>query len=289
MTDVVRIDYWEIVVRSLRLIWKRRFLWFFGFFASVSGGQAISWTDEGGPRIREFFLAHVEILVLVIVAVVVVWLALFIMNLISKGALIRSVGRAEREESISFETAWGDGLSTFWRLLGILVIGVALFLAGSIVVAVPIVLPLAAGAPGIAIAVLIGAILLLPYLAFLFALTFTVIYAEREVGVGDAGVTEALRIGWHLTRRFFVKSLGVWLVMFLSGMVFVLGLVITLLAVAIPFFLIGMANVAVALALGIPVGIVIVAVASGAYGAYAYSVWTLAYLGLRKGLVLEGP
>ncbi len=284
MTSVVRLDCWDIVQRSLRTVWKYKFLWIFGFFVSIGGGGASNIAEEAGPAVRDFFMEHVEILVLVIVGLVILWLVLFVVNLISKAALIGATADADRGRDITLRGAWNEGLRAFWRMLGLLVIGVIAFLFVSVVCAIPIVLPLAAGAPGITIAVLIGAILLLPYLAFLFLLAFTITYAEREVVIERAGLGDALRTGWELTKQFFWMSLMVWLVMLLSGIIFAVGLVLVLLVLAVPFVLIGLVNLVAGLALGIPVGIVVVAVATGARGTYGYSVWTLAYMELKKGL-----
>ena len=60
MTDTVCIDYWDLVSRSVKLAWKHKFLWFFGFFASASGGNLGQWTEEGGEWIRDFILQHIS-------------------------------------------------------------------------------------------------------------------------------------------------------------------------------------------------------------------------------------
>jgi hypothetical protein len=281
MTAPTGIDYWKIVERSLRITWDHRFLWFFGFFASSNAGNVFSWTDESGPVVRDFFTAHLELLALIIVGLVVLWLVFFVLNIISKGALLSSVHSIERGESPTFETAWSQGLKAFLGLLGLAVVSVIVFVAVTLVCVLVVVLPLAAGAPGIAIAIVIGSILFLPYLAFAFLLAFTVTYAERAYVIEGEGFAAALGTGWELTKTHFWKSMVVWLISLLSSLVFGLGLLIVLLIAAVPFVLIGLGNLVLGLVLGIPVGIAILAVTTGAFGTYVFSLWTLTYSELR--------
>jgi hypothetical protein len=274
-------DYWDIVVRSLRITWDHKFLWFFGFFAASGGGSVLNWSERGPDQIRDFFLAHVELLALIIFGLVLLWLIFFVMSVISKGALVKSIARADRGEAIGFELAWRSGLKSFWGLLGILITGFVTFIVVTAVCVIAVVVPLAAGAAGVAIAVLIGAVLLVPYLAFLFALTFVIIYAEREYVVGGATFGDAMAAGWTLTRENPGKSLLMWLVSFLSGLAFFVGLAIVLLALALPFILIGLSNLVLALALGIPLGVVVLVLASSAFSTYDHALWTLFYLDIR--------
>ncbi len=281
MTAPTGIDYWKIVERSLRITWDHRFLWFFGFFASSNAGNVFSWSDEGGPVLRDFLTSHLELLALVIVGLVVLWLVFFALNVISKGALVASVHGIERGESPTFDTAWSRGLKAFLGLLGLAVVAVIVFVAVTLVCVLVVVLPLAAGAPGIAIAIVIGSILLLPYLAFAFLLAFTITYAERAYVIEGEGFAAALGTGWELTKTHFWKSMVVWLISLLSSLVFGLSLMVVLLIAAVPFVLIGLANLVMGLVLGIPVGIAILAVTTGAFGTYMFSLWTLTYSELR--------
>jgi hypothetical protein len=282
METLHQTDYWGIVTRSLRMTWDHKFLWFFGFFAASSGGSVVNWGEEGAQNIKDFFLAHLELLVLIVMGLVILWLVLLVMGIISKGALIGSIASIDRGEPVRFEGAWRRGLRSFWGLLGIVLSGLLAFLVVSGICAAAVLLPIAGGAAGVALAIVIGAVLLLPYLAFLFALTFTIIYAERTYVVRGTRVGEALAEGWRMTRAFPGKSLVMWLVSFASGMAFFIGLAILLLAVALPFILIGLANLVLALVIGIPIGVIIVVLASSMFSTYDHALWTLFYVDLVR-------
>jgi len=278
------IDYWGIVTRSARIAWTHKFLWFFGFFAASGGGGSGNYSsvgERGAEEIRSFFMTHIEILVLIIIGVVVLWLILLVLNVISKGALLSCISRADHGEPVSFSGGWNEGLKHFWGMLGIGLLGLLVFLVVSFVCVVAVVIPIAGGAPGIAVAVVIAPLLFVPYVAFAFLLAFTIIYAEREYVIGDATVSDALATGWGMTRAYFLQSFLMWLVAFGSTMAFVIAILICLLAISVPFILIGVASPTAGLVLGIPVGIVFMILAVSAYSTYDHSLWTLMYAELR--------
>jgi hypothetical protein len=279
MEHSVRIDYWDVVTRSLRITWRHKFLWFFGFFAA-SGPGVLNWNRHGPVGVRDFFVAHAEILAAVILLALLLALVLFVVGLISKGALISSIARIQRKEGASFELGVRGGLRAFWGLLVIRVIEVLALLVVTFVCGVAVITPLAAGSSGIALAIVMGAILFVPYVAFLFALTFVVIFAERNYVIHRTTIGQALVLAMRLTRAHVGKALLVWLVALLSGLIFTVGLAIVLLLVAIPFVLIALQSELLALALGIPVGILIVVLASAAFTTYGHALWSLLYMDL---------
>ena len=210
MTTARSIDYWGIVTRSAGIAWNHRFLWFFGFFAASGGGgggNTMNWKDHGVDEIRDFFMSHIGMMVAIIMGLVLLWLVLFVLNLISKGALLSCISRADDGERIRFEEGWNAGIRAFWGMLGIAVAALVVFLVVSAVCVLAVVLPLIGGAAGIAIAVFIGVVLFIPYIVFLFLLAFTVIYAEREYVIAGGGVADALSAGWNLTKTCFWQSL----------------------------------------------------------------------------------
>ncbi len=275
-------DYWGLVTRSFHILWKYKFLWFFGFFATAGGGSSgnlAEWSENSAPAIREWMLPRLEVIALVVMVLTVLWFAFFVMGLLSRGALIGSIAHAEREHDIRFGHAWSIGIRNFLKMLALLVLGFIAFAIGGLIFAVPVVLPLFGEAYAVSIA--IGLLLLLPFLAFCFALAFTVTYAEREAVLRNQGIFASLGTGWELTRKYFWQSMVVWLVSLVSGLVFALCIIAALVILAVPFILLGLLSPVFALAIGIPIGLVAILVISGALGTYDYSLWTLAYIRIR--------
>jgi len=274
-------DAWSLAGRALAITWRHRPLWIFGFLASLGGRGVFGLVDEWGPASRPYLLGHPLILLSIIVVLVAVWLAIFVLNLIARGALIAGSDLASRGLGVSLDVTWRRGLRSLPRLLALVALAVAALIVVSVLFAVPLVLPLAAGAAGVAIAVVIGAVLVWPYLAFLFALAFTVTYAERAVVLDGAGVLDSLRVGWEIARGNTARTFFVWLVALVSALAYGVSLLIVVAAIALPCFVIGLASPTLALVLGVPLGLATVAVATGAFGCYSYALWTLAYRQLR--------
>lgn len=281
MNGPLRIDHWNIVSRSLRFALRHKVLWILGFFASVSGENVLRWTQDRGAPLHDYLLPRLDVFAVAVAGLVLLWIGLLVVNTICRAALIAASSSADLGLSAALEGSLRAGAGAFAGMLALLAIAVVVFLAGTLACIVPVVLPLGAGVPGIVIAVVIGAVLFVPYIAFLFGLAFTITFAERALVTERVSIVEALGVGWRLTRTHFWTALVAWLVALVAGFVYVVGLVTALLFAAAPFILIGLVHRTLALVLGIPVAVVLVFVATGAFGAYRFAFWTLLYRGLR--------
>jgi len=277
----LRIDHWDIVSRSVGFAWKHKALWVLGFFASVSGQNVLSWVEQGRPSLRTDILPNFGALSALVAVLVFVWIALLVANLIARAGLVAASSAADAGERPTLEGAGASGVRSFLGMLALLALGVAAFLVGTLVCVVPVALPLAGGVPGVVIAVVIGAVLVLPYLAFVFALTFTVTFAERALVVERAPILAALGVGWRVTRQHFWTALVAWLVATLTTIVWGLGLFVAVLVLAIPLVILGSAHVTVALVLGVAVAVAVGITAAGAFGTYRFAFWTLLFRRLR--------
>jgi hypothetical protein len=277
----LRIDHWNIVSRSLRFAWKHKILWILGFFASVSGENVLSWAQDRGSSFHDYLLPRLDVLAVAVVGLVLLWIGLLVVNTLCRAALIAASSNADQGVEAAFESSLSAGLRAFVGMLALLAIAVVAFLAATLACIVPVVLPLAGGVPGIVIAVVIGAVLFVPYLAFLFGLVFTITFAERALVIEHLPIPAALGVGWRMMRTHFWAALVGWLVAFLTGIAYVFGLIAALLVAAAPFILIGLVHRTLGFVLGIPVAVILVLAATGAFGTYRFAFWTLLYRGLR--------
>jgi len=78
------------------------------------------------------------------------------------------------------------------------------------------------------------------------------------------------------------KTLIVALIGIGSTIVYVIGFLIVGLFLALPFIVLGAINLFLGIALGVIVGLIYIAVVSGAWGAYIDSLWTLAFMEMKK-------
>lgn len=300
-------NYGEIISSAVRLTWRNKFLWFFGFFAGAGasfnfpGGGGFGEDGSGGlPAPLRGFAAWVQdnlalFLTVVITLVVLIVVIGIVLSMISQGALAESVAALDRGEERRFGSTWRAGTANFWRVLGLkvlfLLITVGLSLALTLVLVAPTVgiffatESTAARVIAVVFAVLAGIALLV-----LLFIPLAVIgqWALRRLVVDRDRIWESIRSGYGLFRRNIGRSLLVWLIqlglMLGAGIVMLIALVILGLVLVGPAFLLVRADyTALAIALGVIGGTILLAVffvLSAILGTFNSSYWTLAYLRL---------
>jgi len=281
-------DYGRLVKRALDIMWKFKYLWIFGFFlefGSGGGGWIGNLPEKIKMRVGDFigggFLegALLGVIVLLVLAGLVIFVAFLIMYIISQGGLIHCVSRIEAGENSTLRDGWNAGVKNFWRILGISILILIFILGTALVTLAPFILLLFAfKALG-----LISAIILFPlFLVFFLALLLIDLYATRTCIIEGKGVFDSLTGGWEMLKNNLIESLVVGLIGIGSTMVYVLGFVIAGLFLALPFIALGLINLFLGIFLGVVVGLIYIGVLSAVWGTYIDSLWTLAYLDIKK-------
>ncbi len=238
------IDYGKIIVDSLRLVWKHKFLWFFGLFAggaSSFGGYNGNFSSDfssndngkgqsGTPReITDWVNAHWQLLIFLVAAAVIVGLLLWLWSIVCRGAVVGSVRDFRSGRPISFSSAFARGRESFWRLLQFDLFLILIFIGLGIIFAAfvlfVILMAAAAGTAGIVILLVLGLWLLtffgfgLGYLAccsiwFLPVIFLGIIvnFANRAVILEGDRPVAALKRSWHLITNNLSQSLIMFLI-----------------------------------------------------------------------------
>lgn len=311
-------NYGELIKDAFWITWRNRFLWFFGFFVggasagvnlNIPSGNFGGFDDEdfGEPGRGGFGDAASDLdpgqwildnlaLVLFVAAVVLLIVVLFIvMSLISQGALAESVAALDRGEDRRFSSAFGAGVSNFWRVLGYLLLIWVISLGLLLAIGVPLALLVAvvfavAESVGVRVltvvlAVLAGIVLLL---VVFVPLSIVWQFGLREVVVRRGGVVGSVGGGYRLFRRNLGKSLVLLLIQIAisigAGLALLIATLLLGLILAAPALILFAADLGTAgIVAGIVAGLILLPlllVASGALGAFNHSYWTLAYLRL---------
>lgn len=313
-------NYGELIKDAFWITLRNRFLWFFGFFVggtsaggtfnlppgNFGGFDGEDFGDQGragsggttpAPDLDpgQWVLDNLALILVVAAVVVLIVLLFIVMSLISQGALTESVAALDRGENRGFSSAFGTGVSNFWRVLGYFLLLVLISLGLLLAIGVPLALLVtlvfagteAVGARVLAVvlAALVGIVLLI---VVFVPLVVVWQFGLREVVLRREGIVGSIGGGYRLFRRNLGKSL----------LLLVIQIAISIgagLALLIATLLLGLLLAAPALALfaadlntaGIVAGIVaalillpLLLVASGALGAFNHSYWTLAYLRL---------
>lgn len=298
-------DYLAIIKRAYHLTLKHKFLWIFGILAGGSGGLKVwsgfpnySWNNDSSNLEKSFnnptfigqwsnFWANYGTLVMGIIAVVVILgVVLFVLSIISQGALIGSAKKLDDGDKSDFGHGFSIGLNNFWRVWGVLILYLLMFLASLVVLIIPVTLMII----GELYVLAVGWFLLLFAVCLIFWILAAIIspYSLRVVVLEKLGIWDSIRKSLHLFRRNLSDVLIMYLMLMVTGMVFGFLLVLA-------FVLAGGILVAIGYAIWLAsstVAIIYASVAafvffcgivvlSGAYNAFYSCVITLTYERLK--------
>jgi hypothetical protein len=295
------VPYWDIVVRSFRIAWDRKYLWLLALFSGEGGAQfssSFNYTQGSrGNRTPDFATTrhqvstwlsdHAGLVALIVLVWLVLVIAFFILAAICEAGLIRGSAEHDADHPFQLGQAWRAGLQKMWvivrfRLLLIVLALPVIVLLTAVVVG--FVLSVAAGNVVLAVLLgLIGVIALFATIVYAIYLSFLDRLGSRAAILDGLGAVAALGRGNALLFKRFGRTLLVWLVSILVSIVVGIAAGIALLIAAVP----ALVALAIALAGAAPLfgaavffGLVWLLIAlpiSGFVQAQGSTYWTLAY------------
>ena len=294
--------YWDVVTRSFRISWNHKYLWLIALFsgeASGGGGGGSSFSPRSSRNSTPDITAaqHQAATWLtdhfaLVVALVVLWLllviALFILGAICEGATVRAAAEHDAERPFGLGLAWRSGIATMWVIVRFRLLLIALSLPVALLaigLAAGIAVSVAKENSGAVVAlVLLGltlALIAIPYLIYLFFLDRL---GARAAVLEQLGARAAIVRAHRLLFKRLGRSLLVWLVSILVGLVLGIALACVLGIVFIPLFLIGAALLAIGsvaiwplVVIAVLVLLPISLVVGGFVAAQGSTYWTLAF------------
>lgn len=286
-------EYGKLIGGAFRIALHNWRLWPFGLFAGSSGFSfnfqysGDGGSGGGGDSSFDPSTGLIVALVLVVLAVVVV-AAVF--SVVSQGGLAQSVSAIAGGEQRGFRQTLRSGRASFWRMVGLYLLGALVSVGLVLVVAVMAGGPVLAvfaltDATGLRVAIVILAVLgaLVALLGLCFPLVLLTQHAIREVALHEARPVAALRAGWRVLRSNPAATLLLFLIQ--QGIVLACYAALALITVilflpAIVVLIVtsaGTAGIAVAAVTAV-VAIPAALAAVGAIGTFAHGLWTLGYL-----------
>ncbi len=280
-------DYAEVLKKTWDITWRYKGLWVLGILASCGrgggggGGSNIVSTDNGE---LPSFIQEIpeEVLIPIVLGVVLIALLLAlvfaVLGLMGQAGLIAGFNRVDSGSDATFGEAFRDGLSYFWRLLGLqILILVATF--GLVILGILAAIPLGIITLGI------GLLCLIP-LVIIFAIAATIYLNLTRIAlvVEDLDVFTALRRAWEVLRENLTPTVVMGLILLFGS--FLAGLLIAapLIAILIPIMTAILAGGEEALLAGIGFGALcfvvylpILILLNGILSSYITGAWTLTY------------
>lgn len=293
-------DFGKILGRAWEITWRWKVLWVFGFLISLGqggsrGSSNFNWVEDGG-RGGQFLERIPPMVVGLIIALacvgLIIGLALWVLSVIGRGALIGGVQQVEEKGSTDLGQAWRVGVNRFWTLFGIsfltalpilvLVVLVAAVFVGPILAEVG----LSAGREGptgvFVLSFLCGAPLCCSAIIVGIVLSQIKIYADRAAVLEGLGWIDALQRGWQVLRDNLGPTVVFWLIFFAIGLVFAIVVGGALLVLLLPFLVfVASSDPGAWILLPVACGGLLAMVASAIIGSvvetFTSATWTLAY------------
>lgn len=285
----MKIDYWEILKKSLNATWKNRLLWWFGFFITLSGIGGFNYfygphnrPGLGRHHARLAFLSqNSHWLTILIIIALLLYVLFIILGIIARGALIKSLESRLKKESVTFADGFSQGRRYFGRIFLIAVLIDLFALASIVVLTAPVAFLFYDGAYVIGTLMgVLAAIILIPLLILAFFLrTYSYLYAV----LGDLGFWQAIEKAYLLLEKNILASLIMALIFIPLIFALLIATVMTALPIILVFLgvglilylLLGPAGPAAAFSLGIVCFVIAILAIRSAYEVFAQAVWLI--------------
>lgn len=276
-------DYGGMVRKALDIMWKFKYLWIFGFFLEFGSGGG-TWFGNLPEKFRvnmgDCFGGVLLGALLILIGVgLLLFLVFLIMYIISQGGMVHCVWKIQSGENPSLREGWDAGVGNFWRILGISILVIILSLGAAAVTLGPFI---AAIFTAKALGLLTGLVLLPIFLVLIAAIILTGLYATRTCVIEGKGVFDSIAGGWELLKGNLGPSLVVTLISIGSTIAYMIGFVGVGLLLAAPFVTLAAFNLLLGILLGVIFGLIYIGIVSAMWGTYIDSLWTLAYLEIKK-------
>ena len=306
-------NYGDLIRDAVRITWRNRYLWFFGFFVGLGSGGGGGGGGGGGRdfeeqssteiasvsplAIQQGLFDNVGLIVALVALLLVIFLFFFALYVVSQGGLTESVAAIDRGESRSFSSTWRAGTSYFWGVLGQVLVFLGIALGLLLAVGIPVALlvwgAFITGSTALKVVAVVVAVLVAVALLIVIFIPLAIIrqFARRELVVRGENVLASVGSGYRLFLGNMGRSLLVWLIqlgiMLGAGIALIIALVIVGFVLFLPTIILAATGYSTAAILaGVVAGLILVpllVVAVAILGTFNHSYWTLAYLRLTAG------
>ncbi len=292
------ISYWEIFKKAGKLTWENRYLWWFGFFVSLSAiinfnfysqhQEKTGYLSNSGHFVSSLHSHFSSIGVVGIIIILIIYLVIMAIGIIGRGALISSLNKINQGKTLDFKLGIKEGRKYFWKIFWI-----AFLITGGVLIMILIIIT-----PIILLflnqAYLIGS--LMGFLAFLIILLLSIvavflkIYGYLYVILGELSFLEAINNAYNLFRKNLAISLMVGLLFLGITILWMIILMLFLVPIVLIFFgfssvlflIIGKIGILISFLMGGSVLIAIILFFKSLYTVFAQTVWVLLFQEIAK-------
>jgi hypothetical protein len=254
------VPFLEIFKQAAVIVWQNRFLLWFGALVALGSPGSFNYSGrdsdfgKNGEMAKQFFETHWEIVFLVALFFLIVGIVLFLISVVGKAGLIKSIIKITQNKKTAFRQGWREGKKYLWKLFGLSLLFFAATLVILLVLGVPV-------AYLILIhswisAALVGILAIAIFIPLLFILAITNIFAQFYIILSELKIWSAVEAGYNLLLKNIVNSL-------------IFGLLLMALTMLSMFILIPV--VIIALIIFVPAGILFHSLNAIAFGVFLFS------------------
>ncbi|MDD5490145.1 MAG: hypothetical protein PHP25_05745, partial [Candidatus Moranbacteria bacterium] len=136
------IPYIEILKEAGRIVWQNRFLLWFGVLLALGSpgsfniGNNEDWNGKGDAA-KNFMETHWQLVIVIGLLLFAIGIALFLVSLVGKAGLVRSVNLITQNKKTNFREGWRTGKKYLWNLFKLFL----LFFFATIVIVLVLAIP----------------------------------------------------------------------------------------------------------------------------------------------------
>jgi hypothetical protein len=257
--------YRNILKQAWQLTWHNKYLWWFGIFAALLGNggeleilfnnigndpkQALfpAWQNIASTGVfristlnniinlfRQDFLNMILVLIisLIVLAIIlfIVWLVI-----VSQAAIVNNASLVISDKKNTFRDGMDSGVLNFWPILILNILIKAVIYALLIIISLPMIFY--QGNTSANIFYILSLMIIVP---IAIVLSFVMKYAIAYVVINKLKVGQALKQSWRLFRKNWLISFEMAVILFFINLFVGLGIVLTILTLAVPFLFLGL-------------------------------------------------
>lgn len=280
------VPFIDLFKRAAQIVWQNRFLLWFGVLIALGSpgsfnfsGSENNFVEKSGEA-RNFLESHWQFILAIAIAFFVVGIILFLISLIGKAGLIKSVNAIIQNQKTSFGKGWREGKQYLKKLFGLSLLVALVFFVLILVLIIPVIyLVITQSYIG---AILVGLLAIAILVPLAFIISITKILAEFYIVLSDLRIWSAIEAGYNLLLKNILNnivfSLLLAVVGIIAGFCFLTIIGISLLVLVpsgILFHALGSFAFAAFLAVAIPLFLVLLLFVSSIFLTYKTTAWTL--------------
>jgi len=204
------IPFIEILKEAARIVWRNKFLLWFGVLMALGSpgsfniGNNENWGKKSDAA-KNFLETHWQIVLIVALVLFAIGIILFLISLVGKASLVRSVNLIVQNKKTTFRAGWREGKKYLWRLFRLFLLFFFATMIIILVLALPVVYLAVTGSW--VSALLVGLLAIAIFIPLIFVLALTNIFAEFYIILSDLRVWSAVESGYNLLLKNILNSL----------------------------------------------------------------------------------